>query len=76
MKKIGICDDEELYRRKVADCVRSIALRHGMGIQIIQYESGGQVQDGEKPDILILDIEMKHMDGLKVRDMLEQTTMF
>ncbi len=73
MKKIGICDDEELYRRKVAECVGNIALRHGMGLQIIQYGSGSQVRDGEKPDILILDIEMNHMDGMQVRDMLEQT---
>lgn len=29
--------------------------------------------DCEKPDILILDIEMEHIDGLKVRDLLEQT---
>lgn len=29
--------------------------------------------DCEKPDILILDIEMEHIDGLEVRDLLEQT---
>ena len=49
------------------------ALKNDIEVKIIQYESGIQVMDCEKPDILILDIEMEHIDGLKVRDLLEQT---
>ncbi|WP_455720716.1 LytR/AlgR family response regulator transcription factor [Agathobacter sp.] len=73
MYRIGICDDEEAYRRKISESVRNIALKNDIELKIIQYESGIQVRDCEKPDILILDIEMEHIDGLKVRDLLEQT---
>lgn len=73
MYRIGICDDEEACRIKISESIRNIALKNDIEVKIIQYESGIQVMDCEKPDILILDIEMEHIDGLKVRDLLEQT---
>lgn len=73
MYRIGICDDEEACRIKISESIRNIALKNDIEVKIIQYESGIQVMDCEKTDILILDIEMEHIDGLKVRDLLEQT---
>ena len=73
MYRIGICDDEEACRIKISESIRNIALKNDIEVKIIQYESGIQVMDCEKPDILILDIEMEHIDGLEVRDLLEQT---
>ena len=65
MYRIGICDDEEACRIKISESIRNIALKNDIEVKIIQYESGIQVMDCEKPDILILDIEMEHIDGLK-----------
>lgn len=73
MYRIGICDDEEACRIEISESIRNIALKNDIEVKIIQYESGIQVMDCEKPDILILDIEMEHTDGLEVRDLLEQT---
>ena len=73
MYRIGICDDEEACRIEISESIRNIALKNDIEVKIIQYESGIQVMDCEKPDILILDIEMEHIDGLEVSDLLEQT---
>ena len=58
MYRIGICDDEEACRIEISESIRNIALKNDIEVKIIQYESGIQVMDCEKPDILILDIEM------------------
>ena len=72
MYRIGICDDEEACRIKISESIRNIALKNDIEVKIIQYESGIQVMDCEKPDILILDIEMEHiirsMDELYKRE--------
>lgn len=44
MHRIGICDDEEAYRRKISESVRNIALKNDIELKIIQYESGIQVK--------------------------------
>lgn len=68
MIRIGICDDEQVFRKKIADCVSECLENIQQQFEIVQFSSGEQVAeyDGEQIQLLFLDIELENMNGLEV----------
>ena len=67
---IAICDDEEVMRRKSLKICKDIISNYNREFEILEYTDGSEI-DREDIDILILDIEMPVIDGLSVKEMLE-----
>ena len=67
---IAICDDEEVIRHKCSKICKELISNYNRSFEIIQYEDGKDI-DREDIDILILDIEMPIVDGLSVKEMLQ-----
>ena len=69
MITVGICDEEDWCRETlVSFCQRYFGA--DTAYEIRQYASGEELLAGELPDILLLDIEMGGMDGIRVKDIL------
>lgn len=66
---IGICDDEKNMRMRLEKLCRQIL--KDMEIQYIFFSDGEEITDVQI-DILILDIYMPKMDGLKVKKRYEE----
>lgn len=69
--RIAICDDQKIYRDDIlAHCKRLLCEE---GIVYKTYSLGDELlASGEMFDFLFLDIEMAGMDGIQVKDVLEQ----
>lgn len=64
---IGICDDQKTAVYQLSNVVERYCLRKGMKIEIRFFFDGESViQSIQKINILFLDIEMPHMDGIEV----------
>jgi len=68
MIRVGICDDELVFRKAIADCVKKYFQNIKKEFEIVQFSSGEQVAeyDGEQIQLLFLDIELENMNGLEV----------
>lgn len=66
---IGICDDEKNMRMRLENLCRQIL--KGIEVQYVFFSDGEEVKDAET-DILILDINMPKLDGLKVKKRYEE----
>lgn len=69
--KIGICDDEKIYREAVkTECLRYFDTQL---ITLEMFSSGTELlKEGKKFDVLFLDIEMPGEDGITVKDALQR----
>ena len=68
---VGICDEEVWCREQlISFCQRYFDQR--FAYEIREYVSGEEVLTGKLPDILFLDIEMDGLDGLEVKELLEE----
>ena len=69
--RIAICDDESIYRDDLINHLK--AAFGGQLLQIQCYDSGETLLScDEEADFLFLDIEMKEIDGIAVKDLLEK----
>lgn len=69
--KIAICDDQKVYREDILEHCKSFFSQEDIVYKV--YTSGEELlTSGEMFDFLFLDIEMKGIDGIQVKDMLEQ----
>ena len=72
MVKIAICDDDKQAREiLVAYCNDYLSTKY-MKYQILEYASGEELLQDDYPDILLLDIEMKRINGILVKEILEK----
>lgn len=73
--KVLIVDDSIIYRRAIAEALSSL-----QDVEVIGSAANGKIAVQKacelRPDILTLDMEMPHMDGLEVLDALHQTGNF
>jgi len=71
MINIAICDDERIYRDSISECCKHYGEEHNLEIEITEYASGEDLLAAEKAvDILLLDVQMSNIDGLRVKDIL------
>lgn len=73
MIKIGICDDEKMCREKLRMVVEEYFQNKEVEYQIKEYESGKEfIEQSEQVDVLLLDIAMEEVDGIQVKNWLQQ----
>ena len=74
--KIAICDDSDADRNYVSDLAARWAANRGHTVQIAQFPSAEnflfRYAEGNDYDILLLDIEMGHMDGVTMAKKLRR----
>ena len=70
MIKITICDDERVERTYLTSIVRKWAEARDIDVRLSEYESAESYlfayEDDKSADILLLDIQMKIMDGVEL----------
>lgn len=64
---IGICDDEKVIRDKIEKICVNVTGEYDTDTAVKTYSDGKEVME-ENFDILILDIEMKDVDGIAVKN--------
>lgn len=70
MVTVAICDDEQKFRKSIRACCQSYFEEKEIACEIKEYASGEEFLMGKYPDILLLDVTMKRISGLMVRDIL------
>ena len=71
MIRIGICDDEKVYRDLMAEYLREFFGEEN--IEYTVFEKGEEVmQYRQVLDFLFLDIEMEGLDGIQIKNILEE----
>ena len=74
MIKIGICDDEKIFREQVKKLLEQFLEKAGIQYELYEYESGIDfLEQREEIQLLILDIEMAGMSGIQLKDVLQRT---
>lgn len=69
---IGICDDEKVYRDEIRECFERYCHEKGItSCEVFEYASGEEIFNYSELDILFLDVQMKAMDGIHVKEKLE-----
>jgi len=70
MINIAICDDERAEITYLTALVRKWAAARGVAVRLSDYESAESFlfacEDNKSVDILLLDIQMKEMDGVEL----------
>ncbi|MEY8391051.1 DNA-binding response regulator [Lachnospiraceae bacterium] len=71
MIKIGICEDDVVYRKSIGKMLGHYFTENGTSFQIKEYESGDCfMARNESTDVLLLDIEMTGITGIELKDWL------
>lgn len=70
MIKIAIVEDEELYAKQLNEYLRQYERENGEAIEVTIYSDGDRIVDKYQSqyDIILMDIEMKFMDGLSAAE--------
>ena len=76
MIKIALCDDEEKYLKLEMEYIEEYFTDKGMQYSVECYSSGEQLLEDkvriEMADLIILDVEMKGIDGISVAKSIRQ----
>lgn len=73
MIRVAICDDEKYMSDIIGKMVSDFFHRKNMDIAIMQFSSGEELLEYDKRiDILFLDIQMKHLDGIETAKRLRE----
>lgn len=75
MIRIAVCDDEKIYREKVIEYVKEYFNGRTEECAIKEYSSGHELIDDVDIDVLLLDIEMEGLDGIEIKNILQQKNM-
>lgn len=70
--RIGICDDEEIMRKKVYRICMQAMSEYDEDIEFIVFSNGKEVYADEGLDILVLDIEMPTENGIRIKNKLQE----
>lgn len=68
MIKIGICDDEEIYRNILEEYCKSFVKKCNMDIEIFLFRSAKELIENRNLDVLLLDIELKDGNGIEIKN--------
>lgn len=72
MLTIAICDDDRKYREETAAYCQKFGEEQKLEYELKLYGSGEEMLDAKQPDILLLDVEMGEVDGLRVKEILQK----
>ncbi len=74
MIRIGICDDEEIYRKHVRRLCESYFEEYPQHYECVEFSSGEEVlaYEGEMMHLLFLDVEMGGISGIEVLKKIER----
>ena len=71
MIKIAICDTDILFRKKLRSLCEAYFQEKELEYQIQQYSSGEEMLADNNPDILLMDVRLKRINGILVKEILE-----
>ncbi len=74
MIRIAIVEDEEKYRELFSSYIRRYAEEHRQEIAVTCFQDGLMITEDYKPqwDIILLDIQMKHQDGMSAARIIRE----
>ncbi len=71
MIRIGICDDEDIFRENLRNIIRKYTDENRITVELSEYDDGiNFIESGDKVDVLFLNVEMKTMSGIEVKNTL------
>lgn len=75
MLRVAIVEDEAECRGVLRDMISRYAEEQQKQIRVQEFSDGSELVDNYKPDydILLLDIEMPHLDGMKAAEKIRET---
>ena len=71
MIRIAICDTDILFRKKLRLLCEAYFQEKELEYQIQQYSSGEEMLAESNPDILLMDVKLKRINGILVKEILE-----
>ena len=73
MSRIGICDDKEIHITAIKKQVENFYLANKIKFSVSTYNDGySLIMDAENLDIIFLDIEMPEINGIEVKDRIQE----
>ena len=71
MIRIAVCDDKAKEREKTMAFCRKYLKEQKVNYQLFGYETGEAFLEEGFTDVLLLDVKMKHVDGILLKDLLQ-----
>ena len=74
MTRIAIVEDEAAVREQLAGYVQRYTRQYGTPFEVTEFTDGMEILEDYRPqfDIIFLDVEMKHLDGMTTAERIRQ----
>jgi DNA-binding LytR/AlgR family response regulator len=75
--RVAVVEDDQLTRAKTVEYFRRFQVEYNTVIEIEEFSDGRELISGYSPrfDLIILDIEMKDLNGMKTAEKIRETDM-
>jgi DNA-binding LytR/AlgR family response regulator len=70
MIKVAVCDSEILFRKNINSCCHKYLQEKKIEHEILEYESGEELLMASFPDVLLMDVKLKGISGILVKEIL------
>ena len=78
--KIIICDDEQIQLDNLKSFLQEYSFLNDVEMEVLEYHDAStlwwDLQDGLFADLLLLDIQMEHMNGIELAHKMREHKMF
>lgn len=74
MVRVAVVEDEKKERQRIISYLKAFEKERGVEFSITEFSDGIDLADDYKPvfDVLFMDIEMKHLDGMKTAERIRE----